>query len=79
MVIRIDPAGERQSAVLAHFCNRRMVPAIAAAAVVIGAGFMETHQDPDNAPSDRPNMVKLSELEALLARLKRFGALAKAA
>jgi len=61
--------------------DRRMVPVIATAAVAIGVGavFMETHQDPDNAPSDGPNMVKLSELEALLARLKQFDALAKAA
>jgi 2-dehydro-3-deoxyphosphooctonate aldolase (KDO 8-P synthase) len=61
--------------------DRRMVPVIATAAVSIGVGavFMETHQDPDNAPSDGPNMVKLAELEPLLARLKKFDALAKAA
>jgi 2-dehydro-3-deoxyphosphooctonate aldolase (KDO 8-P synthase) len=58
-----------------------MVPVIATAAVSIGVGavFMETHQDPDNAPSDGPNMVKLAELEPLLARLKKFDELAKAA
>ncbi|MEQ8265693.1 MAG: 3-deoxy-8-phosphooctulonate synthase [Parvibaculum sp.] len=61
--------------------DRRMVPYIATAAVSLGvaAVFMETHQDPDNAPSDGPNMVKLDELEALLARLKKFDELAKAA
>ena len=61
--------------------DRRMVPYIATAAVSLGvaAVFIETHQDPDNAPSDGPNMVKLGELEALLARLKKFDELAKAA
>ena len=49
--------------------DRRMVPPFARAAVAIGvaAVFIETHQDPDNAPSDGPNMVKLSELEKLLS------------
>ncbi|MDO8840504.1 MAG: 3-deoxy-8-phosphooctulonate synthase [Parvibaculum sp.] len=61
--------------------DRTMVPVIATAAVAIGvaAVFMETHQDPDNAPSDGPNMVKLADLEALLSRLKKFDAVAKAA
>ncbi len=61
--------------------DRRMVPVIARAAVAIGvaAVFMETHQDPDNAPSDGPNMVKLADLEKLLATLKQFDELAKAA
>ncbi|MCF8469621.1 MAG: 3-deoxy-8-phosphooctulonate synthase, partial [Parvibaculum sp.] len=60
--------------------DRRMVPYIAIAAVSLGVGavFMETHEDPDNAPSDGPNMVKLADLEALLAKLKDFDALAKA-
>lgn len=60
--------------------DRRMVPFIATAAVSLGVGavFMETHEDPDNAPSDGPNMVKLTDLEALLAKLKGFDALAKA-
>ncbi|MGB3810847.1 MAG: 3-deoxy-8-phosphooctulonate synthase [Parvibaculum sp.] len=61
--------------------DRRMVPYIARAAVAIGvaAVFIETHEDPDNAPSDGPNMVKLSDLEALLANLQKFDRLAKAA
>jgi 2-dehydro-3-deoxyphosphooctonate aldolase (KDO 8-P synthase) len=60
--------------------QREFVPVLAraAAAVGIAAIFMETHQDPDNAPSDGPNMVKLHELEALLKRLKAFDELAKA-
>ncbi len=60
--------------------DRRMVPYIARAAVSLGVGavFIETHQDPDSAPSDGPNMVKLADLEALLADLKKFDALAKA-
>ena len=61
--------------------DRRMVPYIARAAVSLGVGavFIETHEDPDNAPSDGPNMVKLSDLEALLANLQKFDRLAKAA
>ncbi len=61
--------------------DRAMVPVLASAAVAIGVGavFMETHQDPDNAPSDGPNMVRLDGLEALLTRLKAFDDLAKAA
>jgi 2-dehydro-3-deoxyphosphooctonate aldolase (KDO 8-P synthase) len=39
---------------------------------------METHQDPDCAPSDGPNMVKLKEMPALLERLMAFDRLAKA-
>jgi 2-dehydro-3-deoxyphosphooctonate aldolase (KDO 8-P synthase) len=38
---------------------------------------METHQDPDSAPSDGPNMVPLSEMSALMATLMEFDALAK--
>ncbi|MDR3498567.1 MAG: 3-deoxy-8-phosphooctulonate synthase [Parvibaculum sp.] len=59
--------------------DRRMVPHIARAAVAIGvaAVFIETHEDPDSAPSDGPNMVKLSDLEALLTNLQKFDQLAK--
>jgi 2-dehydro-3-deoxyphosphooctonate aldolase (KDO 8-P synthase) len=39
--------------------------------------FMETHQDPDNAPSDGPNMVKLKDLPALLAELAEIDQIAK--
>jgi len=39
--------------------------------------FMETHQDPDSAPSDGPNMVPIKEMPAVLARLKAFDELAK--
>jgi 2-dehydro-3-deoxyphosphooctonate aldolase (KDO 8-P synthase) len=51
--------------------DREMVPVLARAAVAVGvaAVFMETHQDPDSAPSDGPNMVKLAELEGVLKRL----------
>ncbi|GLK52209.1 3-deoxy-8-phosphooctulonate synthase [Maricaulis virginensis] len=59
--------------------QREFVPTLARAAVAVGvaAVFMETHPDPDNAPSDGPNMVPLSEFEALAARLLEFDALAK--
>ncbi|MFP4274346.1 MAG: 3-deoxy-8-phosphooctulonate synthase [Paracoccaceae bacterium] len=49
----------------------------AACAVGVSALFIETHQDPDNAPSDGPNMVPVAELEALVTRLRAFDALAK--
>ena len=59
--------------------QRQFVPILARAAVAVGvaAVFMETHQDPDNAPSDGPNMVPLSEMEDLLATLLDFDRLAK--
>ena len=43
----------------------------------VAAVFMETHQDPDTAPSDGPNMVPLDELDGLLATLKAFDQLSK--
>jgi 2-dehydro-3-deoxyphosphooctonate aldolase (KDO 8-P synthase) len=51
--------------------DRRMVPVLARAAVAVGVAglFIETHQDPDNAPSDGPNMVPLDKFEGLLAEL----------
>ncbi len=59
--------------------DREMVPVLARAAISIGVAgvFMETHQDPDNAPSDGPNMVRLSDMPALLETLMEFDALAK--
>ena len=51
--------------------DRRMVPVLARAAVAVGVAgvFVETHEDPDNAPSDGPNMVPLTEMEGFIARL----------
>lgn len=59
--------------------DRTMVPVLARAAVAVGVAglFMETHQDPDHAPSDGPNMVPLAEMEALLAKLIKFDKIAK--
>ncbi len=59
--------------------QREFVPVLARAAVAVGvsAVFMETHPDPDNAPSDGPNMVRLDEFEALAAELLEYDALAK--
>ena len=59
--------------------ERQFVPVLARAAVAVGvdAVFMETHQDPDNAPSDGPNMVPLDQFEALAANLLAFDDLAK--
>ena len=60
--------------------QREFVPVLARAALAIGvaAVFMETHQDPDSAPSDGPNMVRLKDLPALLETLIEFDRLAKA-
>jgi 2-dehydro-3-deoxyphosphooctonate aldolase (KDO 8-P synthase) len=59
--------------------DRRMVPVLARAAVAVGVAgvFIETHQDPDNAPSDGPNMVPLDKLEGLLRTLMAFDSIAK--
>jgi 2-dehydro-3-deoxyphosphooctonate aldolase (KDO 8-P synthase) len=59
--------------------ERRFVPVLARAAVAVGVAglFIETHQDPDRAPSDGPNMVPLKELEPLLMELMEFDRLAK--
>ncbi|MEH6547140.1 MAG: 3-deoxy-8-phosphooctulonate synthase [Sneathiella sp.] len=59
--------------------QREFVPVLARAAVSVGVSmvFMETHQDPDNAPSDGPNMVPIDEMEALLSTLQKFDNLAK--
>jgi 2-dehydro-3-deoxyphosphooctonate aldolase (KDO 8-P synthase) len=60
--------------------DRRFVPPLARAACAIGvaAVFMETHEDPDNAPSDGPNMVRLKDRPALLETMIQFDRLAKA-
>jgi 2-dehydro-3-deoxyphosphooctonate aldolase (KDO 8-P synthase) len=59
--------------------DRRMVPVLARAAVAVGVAgvFIETHQDPDNAPSDGPNMVPLDQLESLLVKLMALDRIAK--
>ena len=59
--------------------QREFVSVLARAAVAVGVAalFIETHEDPDNAPSDGPNMVPLGELEGLMARLLDFDRLAK--
>jgi len=60
--------------------QREYVPVLARAAVAVGVAgvFIETHQDPDKAPSDGPNMIPLKQLEALIAMLQEFDQLAKA-
>jgi 2-dehydro-3-deoxyphosphooctonate aldolase (KDO 8-P synthase) len=59
--------------------DRRFVPVLARAAVAVGVAgiFIETHQDPDNAPSDGPNMVPLKALPGLIEELMAFDAVAK--
>jgi 2-dehydro-3-deoxyphosphooctonate aldolase (KDO 8-P synthase) len=60
--------------------QREFVPVLARAAVAVGVAaiFIETHRDPDRAPSDGPNMVPLADLPALLESLTAFDLLAKA-
>ena len=59
--------------------EREFVPVLARAAVAVGvaAVFVETHEDPDNAPSDGPNMVPLSEMRSLLETLQSLDRIAK--
>ena len=61
--------------------ERRFVETLARAAIAVGVAgvFIESHQDPDNAPSDGPNMVRLDKLEALLEKLMALDAVSKAA
>jgi len=59
--------------------DRRFVETLARAAVAVGVAgvFVETHQDPDNAPSDGPNMVPLAEMPRLIDTLMQFDKVAK--
>jgi 2-dehydro-3-deoxyphosphooctonate aldolase (KDO 8-P synthase) len=59
--------------------DREMVPVLARAAVAIGVAaiFMETHENPDRAPSDGPNMLKLKDIPALLSELVEIDRIAK--
>jgi 2-dehydro-3-deoxyphosphooctonate aldolase (KDO 8-P synthase) len=59
--------------------DRRFVPVLARAAVAVGVAglFIETHEDPDNAPSDGPNMVPLKQFEGLMRELMALDAVVK--
>jgi 2-dehydro-3-deoxyphosphooctonate aldolase (KDO 8-P synthase) len=59
--------------------DRRMVPVLSRAAIAVGVAgiFIETHENPDNAPSDGPNMVPLDQLESQLLKLKALDTVAK--
>jgi len=59
--------------------QREFAPVMARAAVAIGVAglFIETHQDPDNAPSDGPNMIRLDQMDALLTHLVALDELTK--
>jgi 2-dehydro-3-deoxyphosphooctonate aldolase (KDO 8-P synthase) len=61
--------------------DRSMVPYLARAAVGVGVAgvFIETHQDPDNAPSDGPNMVRLDDMAGLLEQLMAIDVIVKSA
>lgn len=60
--------------------QREFAPVLARAAIAIGVSglFIETHEDPDNAPSDGPNMIPIEQMEALITRLHRLDRLTKA-
>lgn len=59
--------------------QREFAPLLARAAVAVGVAalFIETHEDPDNAPSDGPNMIPVDQMQALVGRLSAFDRLAK--
>ena len=59
--------------------QREFVPYLARAAIAVGVGaiFMETHEDPENAPSDGPNMVPLNEVKSLLKKLTEIDNIVK--
>ncbi|MDA9991261.1 3-deoxy-8-phosphooctulonate synthase, partial [Paracoccaceae bacterium] len=59
--------------------ERQFVSGLARAACAIGVSgvFIETHQDPDNAPCDGPNMIPINQMEALMQQLHAFDALRK--
>jgi len=59
--------------------QREFAPVLARAAVAVGVSalFIETHQDPDNAPSDGPNMIPVSKMEALIGQLRAIDDLTK--
>jgi 2-dehydro-3-deoxyphosphooctonate aldolase (KDO 8-P synthase) len=61
--------------------DRRMVPVLARAAVAVGVAgvFVETHNDPDNAPSDGPNMVPLKDMEGFIVKLMALDRVTKQA
>ena len=60
--------------------QREFAPVLARAAVAVGVSalFIETHQDPDNAPSDGPNMIPVDQMEALIGNLAAYDAVTKA-
>ena len=59
--------------------QREFVPYLARAAIAVGVGaiFLETHEDPDNAPSDGPNMLPLNEVKTLLKKLTEIDKIVK--
>ena len=60
--------------------QREFAPVLARSAVALGIGavFLETHQDPDNAPSDGPNMIRLADMDGVIKTLMTLDAVAKA-
>jgi 2-dehydro-3-deoxyphosphooctonate aldolase (KDO 8-P synthase) len=60
--------------------QRKFAPVLARAAVSLGVDgvFIETHEDPDNAPSDGPNMIALARMDQVIGDLAAFHALARA-
>jgi len=59
--------------------QREFAPVLARAAVAVGVSalFIETHEDPDNAPSDGPNMIPIEEMKALIGNLARYDSISK--
>jgi 2-dehydro-3-deoxyphosphooctonate aldolase (KDO 8-P synthase) len=59
--------------------QREFAPVLARAAVAVGVSalFIETHEDPDNAPCDGPNMIPIEEMKALIGNLARYDSISK--
>ena len=59
--------------------DRSFVPVLARAAIAVGVAslFIETHDDPDKAPSDGPNMLRLDDMEQVLSQLKKIDEVTK--
>ena len=73
------PCSSRAARAPPRAATARFVPVLARAAVAVGVAglFIETHQDPDRAPSDGPNMVPLKQFEGLVRELMAIDAVVK--
>ncbi len=80
ILMRLTPSSSRAGRAVLRVGSVNSVETLARAAVAVGVAglFIETHEDPDNAPSDGPNMVPIDKMPALLEKLMAFDRIAKA-